>query len=54
MSDEKPPGGSGDKLSISAPFEDAIRAALQVKPAVKPKRKPRAKRSESNPESRDA
>ncbi len=31
-------------LKIDAPFEDVIRAALEVKPPEKPKKKPRAKR----------
>lgn len=32
------------RLSIPLPFEEAVKAALKVKPADKPKRKPRAKK----------
>jgi hypothetical protein len=31
------------KLSIPLPFDEAVKAALRVKPPEKPKRKPRAK-----------
>lgn len=33
------------KLSIPMPFEDAVKAALKVKPPEKPPRKPRAKKT---------
>ncbi len=45
MSDEAHPSGKPGKLSIPLPFEDALRAALKVKPeseSKKPK-KPRRK-----------
>jgi hypothetical protein len=51
MSDpEKPKRG---KLSIPASFDDALRAALKVKPPEKPKRKPRTERTVQKPNPRD-
>jgi hypothetical protein len=32
------------KLSIPLPFDDALKAALEVKPPERPPRKPRAKK----------
>jgi hypothetical protein len=37
------------KLSIPLPFDDAIRAALNVKPPEKPPRKRRRKRNPEKP-----
>ncbi len=36
-------GPRNGKLAIPLPFEEAIRAALEVKPPEKPPRKPREK-----------
>lgn len=35
------------KLAIPLPFEDAIRAALEVKPPPKPPKKKRAKKADT-------
>jgi hypothetical protein len=42
-----PNGRNGDKLRIPLPFEDAVKAALEVEPAEKkpPKRKRKPKKS---------
>jgi hypothetical protein len=47
--DSKPAGRNGGKeyngkLKIDLPFDEAIRAALEVKPNEKPPPKPRAKK----------
>jgi len=34
-----PHGRNGDKLRIPMPFEDAVKAATEVKPLEKPKKK---------------
>jgi hypothetical protein len=50
MADEPPATGNrrNGKLRIPLPFEDALKAATEVKPPEKPERKPRrAKRAKS-------
>lgn len=41
--DERTPKRNG-KLAIPLPFDEAMKAALEVKPPEKPPRKPRAKK----------
>jgi hypothetical protein len=43
-SDEDPPQRNG-KLSIPLPFDEALKAALEVRPPGRPPRKPGAKKS---------
>lgn len=45
----KPPPKREGKLSVPVPFDEAIRAALEVKPSQKPKKKPRAKKPGPKP-----
>ena len=44
--DPKPAQRNG-KLRIPLPFDDAMKAALEVKPPDKPERKPRSKKPAS-------
>lgn len=50
MRGSEPPTRRG-KLSIPLPFEEAIRAALEVKPEPKPKKKPRRKKKDDGEKS---
>ena len=44
MGDRKPQPRNG-RLKIDMPFDDALSAALKVKPPEKPPRKPRSKKT---------
>lgn len=47
MADDPGPPPRNGKLSIPMPFDDALRAALKVKPPEKAPRKPRGKKRAS-------